>query len=514
MSPKRPHFKPELIDNSKIQRAAYNPREADSFRDDMLKLSIAKFGWLIPAFVDPRDELLSGHQRQRISIALGATQTPVIRTKELPEGRRKAINLIFNRATNDMDTSDSSQNMRQKLLESKDDIIAEISELPDLDPQSEAFFPVMNFQWWNTQRLLDLNEDLGTYGMQTASQSLVGQKMITPLVITEAGEIINGKGRLPALAAAGFEEVPCSIVNEKYAESLKKLVNLLTMDFTIHKQYADVLRFNSFRRSYGTKDYIGSAFRFDLYPSDVDWQSDHAWTRWKKHYGTTVLDFGAGLLQDCYRLREQGVKSIPFEPFLLEKDGGNIDPDAARSLMREFLGHLKDGIIFDSIFQNSIMNSVPFESDRKKIVKIIAALCSDRTRVYACAASTKSCRASMMLGHKRSASQERVAPSAFQLDYEDNVSIAEVATLPKVQKFHSSRDWYDLWTTGFDWVKVTHWRDLECCVCKDPKPVTREEIIEAIEFEMDLKYPDGSSLGLVDEAKEAFGKYLGMDLLT
>jgi hypothetical protein len=420
--------------------------------------------------------------------------------------------LLFIRSTNDIANGDSSRSLRAALEESRADILHQVGDLPDLDPKSPDFFPVVRPRWLGVKDLLALNDESVDYSMIAAAESLLRSGLTTPLVVSASGKIINGKGRLPAFASLGYDEAPCTVVDDSRAEVLSKLVNLVTMDFTLHQQYADVLRFNSFRRANGTKDDVGSAFRFDLYPNGADWESAEAWERWKQHYGCTVLDFGAGLLQDVYRLRAAGVTAIPFEPFLLGRDGGQIDPQAARTLVREFLGHVAGGTRFTSIFQNSVFNSVPFVQDRLKVVTIIASLCGPATKVHACAISAKSTRAKAMVGHMPAPSQEAVAKVSFVLDYEPNVAIAEISTLPKVQKFHMPREWYDLWSTQFRWVKAGTFSDLVTCVCKQPKPVDADELREAIEFEFDLPYPDGSRLGLVDEAKAAFSQRLGLNL--
>jgi hypothetical protein len=118
----------------------------------------------------------------------------------------------------------------------------------------------------------------------------------------------------------------------------------------------------------------------------------------------------------------------------------------------------------------------------------------------------------MAISHVRSPSQEKVAKNSFTLDYEENVAIAEVSTMPKVQKFHKEREWYDLWMTGFDWVKVWTFQQLVCAVCRKPKPVDPVKLRAALEFEFDLPYPDSSRIGLVDEAIAAFSARLGVKL--
>ena len=509
----RPTYDLQLVNNADVARAAYNPREADEFRDEMLKLSLRKFGWLLPAFMDSEAELLSGHQRQRVAAALGAEQVPAIRVRRLPEARRKAVNLGFNRATNDMRNSDSSKDMRLTLESSQEQILAEIGGLPDLDPKSPEFFPCMKPTWITAAELLDANPGPPDTDMMNASLSLMQDKMYTPLVVTTDQVIVNGLGRLPAYISSGFDEIPCSVVEDKIADSMKKLVNLLTMDFTIHKQYADVLRFNSFRRAMGIRDAISVAFRFALYPDRADWDSQATWERWRKYYGQTVLDWGAGLLQDTSILRSKGVDCTPFEPYVLKGDKQEICPESARTLIREFLAKIKAGISFDSIFLNAIFNSVPFLEDRQHIVRILSATCSPKTKLYATALSVQCGAAKIAIGNKRTASGELASKSAFKLDYEPNVAIADIRNLPKVQKYHTTREFWDLWMTGFKWVKADlHGNSCVAAICKDPRPVDPVALRKSIEFEFALPYPTGERMGLVEEALDAYSTRLGIKL--
>ena len=49
-------------------------------------------------------------------------------------------------------------------------------------------------------------------------------------------------------------------------------------------------------------------------------------------------------------------------------------------------------------------------------------------------------------------------------------------------------------------------------VCTKPKPIDPEFLGAALDFEFDLAYPDGTTLGLAKEARAAFGKRHGIKL--
>ena len=83
--------------------STYNPRSAVPERLDLIELSLRKLGFIAPIFADADGEILSGHQRHLVAERMGATHLPVFRTKALDLDQRKALNIVFNRATNDFD---------------------------------------------------------------------------------------------------------------------------------------------------------------------------------------------------------------------------------------------------------------------------------------------------------------------------------------------------------------------------------------------------------------------------
>ena len=91
----------ELVSVSALRPALHNPREADAERLDLVKLSLRKLGFLLPLVASPDGEILSGHQRHTVAVDMGVSRVPVLRV-EVPEARRRGLNILFNRATNDI----------------------------------------------------------------------------------------------------------------------------------------------------------------------------------------------------------------------------------------------------------------------------------------------------------------------------------------------------------------------------------------------------------------------------
>jgi len=503
----------ELVPVSDLRPSTYNPREADPQRLELVSLSLRKLGFLLPIYADANGELLSGHQRHFIATRLGYARLPVVRLPVVEDlNCRKALNLLFNRATNDMLQSDTSKSLTEQLQRYAATIQA-AEEWPDLDPLSPEAVPCTAASMQPIDQFLTANSGRWNTYLSMNAGALLNCGTFMPVVATSDRIVVNGLGRLQC--AAEKREQCIQVVTLPGAKSAlaKAMLNCLTMDFAVHTRYADLLRHNSFRRAFHTKNGLGMAFilgAFGLNTSskDVDISDPKTASRWKQEYGSTVLDFGAGHLDDTNRLRKLGVSCIPFEPY--QTTGENIDKAKSRADLLVFLKAVRDGIKFDSIFQNSIMNSVPFIQDRKHIVTIISALCTQNTKAYVCAASTNY-RDYQTVRGSLNVSGETLQ---FQLGYEDHTIVSELHKQPKIQKYHTPAEWYDLWDTGFERVKaeLAEHGGLVYARCSRPRAVDPEALRRAIEFEFDLPYPDASRMGLVREALDAFSTRLGIDI--
>jgi hypothetical protein len=280
------------------------------------------------------------------------------------------------------------------------------------------------------------------------------------------------------------------------------MLNKLSMDFAFEKTYADVLRYNSFRRLRRVRNNLGRGFVFSIignkpaHSFDITDPSQAA--MWKRRHGRSVLDFGAGHLTETALLRKAGVRVTPFEPYRIDQHG-QIDKESSLETVREFLADVAAGVVWDSVFISSVLNSVPFVEDRQHIVKILAACCSKQTRVYAVASSDK------QVGY--TAQTKGLLSQAKHIkilaNYEENVTIGDVQSAPKAQKYHTPRMIYDLFKTAFDVVAADYDTGVNVSVIAHT-PKSLDGLRAALEFEFDLPYPDGSRMGMVSEAIAAF----------
>ncbi|WP_394239895.1 ParB N-terminal domain-containing protein [Vibrio astriarenae] len=503
-----------LVSLTKIKPSTYNPRKADPQRLDILELSIRKLGFLLPLFADKSGEILSGHQRHHVCERMGISQAPIKYTEPMSLADRKGLNIAFNRGTNDLDMADTPVNMTEALARAN--LQEAAAKLPDKKESDKDFFRCLYSKSVSVDRLVDANRGRWVNYARNMARMLYGKGVTMPLVCTPDDKVVNGIGRLQYAAEKKWPRIEVVYISYEEADLCHAMLNLLSMDFDIHNRYEDLLRFNSFRRARRTRTELGQGFIFAVAPAlrsrHFDIHDPKSARLWKKTHGTAIVDFGAGHLTETEILRSIGVNVTPFEPYRLGENS-EINKEESVAIARLFLDTISKGKRFTSIFISSVLNSVPFEEDRKKIVCLCAALCDEKTHLYAAASSVTGSTSLRMVQGVGGLAERQTTYATFALDYEEGITIGDFQEKPKVQKYHTPSEFYDLFKHYFKTVNVQDRNNNVRAVCKTlNRGAIMRDLRKAIEFEFDLPYPDGSRMGLVDEALRAYSKRLGVDL--
>ena len=511
----------ELKSIHDIEPSTYNPRTADPARLDLIRLSLSKLGFLLPIYSTPEGEILSGHQRHLVtSEMLEWEQMPVSTTKSMVLDKRKAVNVLFNRATNDFEISENGANGKLKIEEMG--VYDMAAKLPD--KVGEDRFPCMRPEQVPIGDLMAANSKRWGKHPYSIAKTMAQHGVIMPMVVRRSDlYVTNGVGRLQLHAERKAETVDVIFITDEEAEFAQAMLNYLSMDFDIGERYADILRHNSFRRSrLDPKDFskpLSNSFVWDLIGIETDTHEfDHMKPEnqqaWREFYGDPVLDFGAGRGKDTHKMLEMGMTVSSFDPYLMKDNSDTIDPDRSRAGGAKLLEEIASGRVFKSIFLNGVMNSVPFQKDRECIVTIVQALSSPNTVVYPMATALIVSSHLNTLGLTNGGDGRPGAEIKFQIGYEDNVTLGEFGSKPKVQKHFWTDDFTELFSPAYFNVKSWYRRKSGVIVgrCTRVKPLSKRKLIEALELEFDLPYPDGSRMNLVDEAKRAFGERLGISL--
>ena len=527
MSERKPKYvSVQLLGVSELKGAPYNPRKRDSARFELVKTSLKKLGWLLPMYVTDKGEILSGHQRFDAAKELGAQQVPAVVLKNLDLDRRRGANIVFNRATNDMHKTDSGGALAQQMPMT---VVEEAAQgLSDVEVKSNDFFPCMRMEEVDTRQLMGDNiTTFLSHAIRQAESLYHWADTSIPIVITKDNKVVNGIGRLQHASEVGIPTVQVITIDETKAEFARIMLNQLSMDFDLEDKYADVLRYNSFRRASNRQEFLMPTMCCDLITatsksgktqrpaSTFNPENEKHVKAWKRWYGETVLVYGAGLLVKSIVMRVvKNCDFLAFEPYYTGGKDSGFDIKAARYITDLFLERVANGTKFDAIFLASVLNSVPFSTDRERIVTIVSALATPGTVVYAGAISRASDRFLAATGAKENISNhETQFDSSFSAGYEDGVVVSDLMKHPKAQKYFTVDEWRELWSLGFSHVEAYLYKpnQLVQMVARDPLPINSTKLAEAIRFEFDLPYPK-DSLDRVEQALDAFSARLQMAL--
>lgn len=228
---------------------------------------------------------------------------------------------------------------------------------------------------------------------------------------------------------------------------------------------------------------------------------------WVRKYGDKIVDFGAGKLNNTRTLREAGLFVSAFEPYFVTT-GDQVHKEKSIEIARKFLDEVESGVEYTSVFISSVFNSVPFMADRIMIARIAAALCAPKGKVVCWCQSNQS--QQFVLTKKHSVTNN--ARLTFDLDYEPNTILGDISKHPKVQKGHTQEELRDIFGWSFKSIDRV---DMICrfWYLEASRPVIDlKKLGEALDFEFELPYPDGTTMGLSQRARAAFGKRLGAEI--
>lgn len=488
---------------AKLHKDENNPRKPDPARLGLLRLSLAKLGFVMPMYATADGMLLSGHQRFTVATELGISKVPIV-TVDLPKKDIQGVNILFNRATNDFSAFDTGSKGKDRL--NLEDVIAAAENLPDFEGEEWLALDCQE------QRVAGFGlEDADKYDKKATvlADSVMKMNIRIPVVVSESGKVVNGIHRLFAAKEAGEATWPIITIPDEVADVALNFLNYLSMDFHVDNDFANMMRYSAYRRPQNNRGNVPKAYRFWANGHrtllDRDSYSTEYWRKFRDIHGNSMIDFGAGLCKVRPFLEARGMDCIDFEPYRIDPDSevGVPSPEYSRKMAVQFLEEIADGRDFTSVFLASVLNSVPFPQDRMAVLAIVHALSTKDTCIYG------TCRDISDFNYEYGGVRNA---NYFVFDTEPGVRIGDVMRNPKVQKFHTQEEADNMFARL--WNKRDYWPGGNVFYFKlsAPKAPNLSVLGRALEMEFNLPYSDGSTMSLIKEAKAAFAARLGRNV--
>ena len=90
------------------------------------------------------------------------------------------------------------------------------------------------------------------------------------------------------------------------------------------------------------------------------------------------------------------------------------------------------------------------------------------------------------------------------MEFDIHMRYGRLSDKPKVQKYHTKKEFYELFSPFFRNVQISEMTGNVNAKCENVRRIPWERLEEALRFEFNLPYPDGSRMRLVGEAISAF----------
>lgn len=503
----------EIVAVEDLQPDPINPRERITERAAALDMSLSKFGHVLPIVADVEGTIVSGHQRHTSLLNLGATICPVIRVPlPMDEIHRGARLMLFNLASADI--GDRVHHDPSADEEKFAEVMGRLAMRGEIDLDDPSNWPCMNTENRSLKDLLEANPQIKLGADSKADGTITlaryPYKVKLPILVNKDGKVVFGNQRFAAAVMTNAESWP--VVTVKDDPLLADTLNVIAMGYAAAPM-KDVMRASVWLGPSWRRKILGRGFIFYTDPVSKTFEFDFAKRKdeWIARHGTYIADIGAGGFGEASILNGAGIRSVAFEPFALPMGGDRPDLEFTRKMARVFLEEIALGKPFDSVFASAVLNQVPFEEDRFRVISLLHALCGPKTKAFFSCLGTQGagCKAFMSGMPTPTKGLSDVRVGGFE-PYTQITSLGQGRVM--VQKWHSKEELLHLAHQLFNEVHIGESATSYFVSASKPKPMKAGNVRKAVEHEFDLPWPDGQRFGLVDEAKAAFSKRLGMKL--
>lgn len=436
----------ENYDITKLNPADYNPRKLDEDKFVSLQESLKKFGVVKPLIVNGDNNILTaGHQRTRACKAIGLKNVPVIKIC----GIKKQDEIRFNLFHNSIETNKTKV------------------------------------------KINDFKLEVGKYQIIPHDKFSFG-KVENGIVTKEIGKLILRYGEWGSIVANEKGEV---VLNSDYAVSSKLLksdVICFTIDSKVEQEFMSFLKLEYGQYFYDTlniKTYNQLYCQMNRLRKNT--KRSNKSSLYEKYVipkitkEQRILDFGAGRCAYVNLLKKQCFKIFAYEPNFQNGTRG-IDINEVVRMIKAIEKDIKKNGLFDVVILDSVLNSVVNDEVENYVITACNSFLKQDGLIFIGTRNLKNIKYKM----SRNTSTEKTRSLEF-FD-KNNFSATFRDGVWTMQHFHDDETLNKLLKNYFNKIEI----DCEKCnaqtyaIAQFPKKLDKKQIDVALEYELNLEYPN------------------------
>ena len=452
----------EIVKIDDVTPADYNPRKINEAQFEKLKQSLQTIGFTVPILVNRKNNvIIAGHQRTKAARAIGLTEVPAIKIERVSTGDE----IKFNQLHNGVDAQ------RGFVCSANTDGL-----------------PVGQFIEMGIDRF-SVKKFGATYVKEICNMLLKYGNVLSCVICGD--DVLVGANYVRACELLGLE------------------VNSYIMDSSLSDQCRDFLKADYGEYSYEDikkNTYVQGLAQMHRNLQKGELRKANKSTLYEnyvlpylaQHTVGSVLDFGCGKAAYINHLAKTYEDAVGVEFF--NNNGSQINVSMGNRQIDRLIEYLGRRKAFDVVVCDSVLNSVDSVQAERSVMGVLNLFCEERLFI--------SGRPLKSITDKLKLSRDSAARKYVSYLDGDNFTGDYRKGNWYFQHFHDKEGIYRLLeASGFKIERLTYmtYGDSFQVEAVKTRNLTRQEYIDAIDFEFNLPLPGGTSYGRNGDVKKVLG---------
>lgn len=326
--------------------------DEDPATSALARIGLAKLGFVLPVYADAEGVVLWGRELFAAAVASGLVEVPVARLESAADA------VLVDAAVDEVVRPPApDEELVERLL---DALVA----VPDRD--RGAFFRCLEATPERVRDLLPRVRLPYDRGRVDACRRLLRRAVPLPVIVDEAGRVVNGHYRVIAAYEENLRELPRIVVRESEAPLVKMILDATAARSVLLARRKRAVRLSALRAERDTGLSPGLKL---LVP-----EGPRFWVRFREVYGESILDLACGSGANAPLLRAQGIAWTGWDPF--PRRDGRIAPELEREWATAFVRELESGTEWSTVLLDRVLHELPYHEDRWALLVLAHACCS------------------------------------------------------------------------------------------------------------------------------------------